>query len=147
MVTKVLLDSNILMDLMNEIEAAANEVEYYDDVAISAVTWVEVATGLDAAACLNFEINRRTSKIKVIHTDDAIMRESVAIRQGGLAQIPKKKIRSSDSIIGATANVEGRTVITRNARDFTFSKVRVPYDCEWDATTKIGTVTNIRPAP
>ena len=73
MVTKVLLDSNILMDLMNEIEAAANEVEYYDDVAISAVTWIEVATGLDAAACLNFETNMRTSKIKVIHTDDAIV--------------------------------------------------------------------------
>jgi len=144
---KVLLDSNILMDMMNNIEAAYVEMDYYDNCAISSITWMEVVVGLDAAAVLQFEAALVSADIKVIHTNDAIMRLVAAIRQTGLGSEPKRNIKLPDAIIGATANAEGRTVITRNPRDFGANQVRVPYDCQWDATTKTGSVTNVAPAP
>ena len=36
---KVLIDSNILMDLMNGVQEARTEVSYYSAIAISAITW------------------------------------------------------------------------------------------------------------
>lgn len=136
---KVLLDSNILVDMMNDIDAAYDEIDHYDDHAISVITWMEVVVGLDAAALLQFEAALIASSIRVVDTNPTIARLAAAIRQG------KKSIRLPDAIIGATANAEGRTVITRNPKDFGASQVRVPYDCRWDATRKVATVSNVRP--
>lgn len=138
---KALLDSNILMDLMNGIEAAYNEIEYYDDLAISAITWMEVVVGLPAAAMLQFEAALTQAGIKTIHTNATISRLAAAIRQGNL------KIKLPDAIIGATANAEGRMVITRNPKDFGANRVRVPYDCQWDEASKVGNISNIAPPP
>lgn len=76
---KALLDSNILMDLMNSIEAAYNEIDY-DDLAINAITWMEVAVGLHATAVLQFEAALTQAGIKTIHTNETISRLAAAIR-------------------------------------------------------------------
>lgn len=141
MVAKALLDSNILMDLMNGIVAAYNEIDHYDDIAISTITWMEVVVGLDAAAILQFEAALSQAGIVVIHTNDAIAGLAAAIRQG------RKSVKLPDAIIGATAQLGGRLIVTRNPKDFGGGSVRVPYDCQWDPVTKTGTVSNVRPAP
>lgn len=138
---KVLLDSNILMDLMNGIVAAYDEIDYYDDVAISAITWMEVVVGLNAAAMLQFEAALKAAGIKVIHTNDMISRLAAVIRQG------KKSIKLPDAIIGATANADGRMLVTRNSKDFGANHVRVPYECQWDPATKTATVSKVSPPP
>lgn len=127
---KVLLDSNILMDMMNDIDAAFVEMDYYDDRAISAITWMEVVVGLDTAGVLQFEAALVAADIKIIHTNYIISRLAAAIRQD------KNSIKLPDAIIGATANAEDRTVVTRNPKDFGANKVRKPYRCEWDENTK-----------
>lgn len=138
---RVLLDSNVLMDLMNGIVAAYDEIDYYDDVAISAITWMEVVVGLDAIAILQFKAALTAAGIEVIHTNDTISHLAAAIRQS------KKSIKLPDAIIGATANAEGRMLVTRNVKDFGANHVRVPYECQWDPTTKTATVSNVAPAP
>ncbi|XLZ72607.1 PIN domain-containing protein [Massilia sp. SR12] len=138
---KALLDSNILMDLMNGIQAAYDEIDYDDDLAISAITWMEVVVGLNAAAVLQFEAALTQAGIRTIHTNQTISRLTAAIRQGNL------RLKLPDAIVGATANAEGRLVVTRNPKDFGANQVRVPYDCKWDDASKRGNVTNVTPAP
>jgi predicted nucleic acid-binding protein len=44
-VVKALLDTNILIDFLRGVPAARDELNRYQDKAISIVTWVEVMTG------------------------------------------------------------------------------------------------------
>ena len=39
----VLFDTNILIDHFNNVDEATNELLAYDDAAISAITWIELA--------------------------------------------------------------------------------------------------------
>jgi len=136
---KVLIDSNILMDLMNGVQAARTEVSYYSDIAISAITWMEVMVG--CAMGDNKGQSQQTSRfltflsalrVNVIHTDDVIAIRSVEIRAAALAETPKRQIKLPDAIIAATANALGVTIVTRNPRDFGASSVRMPYRCEYE---------------
>ena len=138
---KALIDSNIIMDLLNGVTAARTECSYYSDIAISAVTWMEVAVGSTATEMVQFETFIRALGVKVVHTNDVIAYRAAQIRQNGLKAFPKRNIKLPDAIIGATANVEGRIVVTRNPRDFGANTVRVPY--QYDATT--GIVNNVLP--
>jgi hypothetical protein len=66
------------------------------------------------------------------------MAMAVTIRSTGLARIPKQKIKTPDAIIGATAQVLGRIIITRNPADFPGTP-RAPYKVTYqkDASGKI----------
>ncbi len=48
MVIKVLIDTNILIDLMNGVPEAKAELGYFSDFAISSITWMEVMVGCKA---------------------------------------------------------------------------------------------------
>lgn len=73
----VLFDSNIIVDALNGIQEADDELFYYADAAISAVTWIEVIAG---ALPSNLQRCQRVLKtFQVIHTDDAIMTEAATI--------------------------------------------------------------------
>ena len=45
-----LIDTNILIDHSNGLGEATNQISHYDNVAISAITWLEVAVLLGAPA-------------------------------------------------------------------------------------------------
>ena len=45
----VLLDTNVLIDHFNGVGAATIEIANHQDLAISAITWMEVAVGLDGS--------------------------------------------------------------------------------------------------
>ncbi|MBB3120284.1 hypothetical protein FHS03_003348 [Massilia violacea] len=146
------------MDLMNGIQEARTEASYYADITISAVTWMEVMVGCLMADQTNqsqqagqFRKFLSALRIKVMHTDDLITFNAAQIRAAGLVEIPKRQIKLPDAIIGATANVLGLTVVTRNPRDFGANSVRVPYkcQCDYDEDGKLvrWTVSDVAAAP
>ena len=46
---KAVFDTNILIDFLNGVEAAAKEIALYDDRAISVITQMEILVGVDGA--------------------------------------------------------------------------------------------------
>lgn len=69
-----------------------------------------------------------------------LMAMAVTIRSVGLAKTPKQKIKTPDAIIGATARVLGRMVITRNPADF-LGATRAPYKVTYQTDTR-GKITD-----
>lgn len=129
----VLLDTNILIDHFNGLPEATNEIAYHKNIAISAVTWAEVAVKLDTAGIAELDLLTTQLPIYVLHTDDAIMREAARLRAASIAankQGRGRKLKTPDAIILATAHVTGRTLITRDTDDFLAAAgvpLRTPY--------------------
>lgn len=129
----VLFDSNVLIDHTKNHAAATDELANYDDAAISVITWMEVAVKLDAAQIASLDAALQAAGIAIIHTNDAIMRRAAQLR----ATIGKKL---PDCIIRATAELEGRVVVTRNPADFGAAGsagVHVPYRMENEMVVEV----------
>jgi predicted nucleic acid-binding protein len=129
----VLFDSNILIDHTLGYSAATDELANYDDAAISVITWMEVTCMLNEMQLPILEIELHTAGIKVIHTNDAIMRRAAALRGATKRKLP-------DCIIRATAEVEGRVVVTRNPVDFggaSSRMVHIPYIVESERVMQV----------
>lgn len=115
-----LLDTNILIDFLNGIEAAREEIALYDDKAISLITWMEVMVG---AGEDEPRIKAFLSGFRLVAIDSNVAAEAVRIRQG-------RKIKLPDAIILASARTSHRLLITRNTKDFPSGvegEVRTPY--------------------
>lgn len=117
-----LFDSNILIDALNGIQQAVTEIGFFDDIAISSITWMEVISKPLAEAGWGKITPNEMQSIRdflevftVIHTNDTIMAEAARVRAGSLINPPK--IRLPDAVIQATANVTGRLLVTRNKQD------------------------------
>jgi predicted nucleic acid-binding protein len=121
-------------------------VAYWDEVIISAITWMEVmagTTGEDRGAVREFLGN-----FKVIHTDQFIMESATTLRKDSIEM--KKKVALPDAIIMATGLVYANLIITRNTRDFAIimaqrpQKVRIPY--ELTNTSPVGFINVVPPS-
>ena len=115
-----LFDTNILIDFLNGIEAAREEIALYDDKAISLITWMEVMVG---AGEDEPRIKAFLSGFRLVAIDSNVAAEAVRIRQG-------RKIKLPDAIILASARTSHRLLITRNTKDFPSGvegEVRTPY--------------------
>jgi predicted nucleic acid-binding protein len=145
-----LIDTNIFIDHLAGVEEAMNEIAYYDNIAISAITWSEVAVLLDANQLVQFDALIRDLSIYVIHTDDAIIREATRARAESFARNavisrPKvKKLKTPDAIILATAHVTGRILVSRDADDF-IGVARVPVRLPYKYAS--GIVSDVAPSP
>lgn len=116
-----LFDTNILIDHLNGIARATRELKRSSHPAISAITWIEVMTGASSSAeetvlrsfLLNFEC---------LPVSSAVAERAAVVRR-------QMKIKMPDAIILATAEVSGRTLVTRNVKDFPSGMrgVKVPY--------------------
>ena len=118
---KVVFDTNILVDYLNGIPAARNELEQYEEVGISMVTWMEVLAGTEDAA--EETITRDfLSQFKIQPLDKTVAERAIKIRR-------QHKLKLPDAIIWATAMELGQVLVTRNTRDFpkTNPGIRVPY--------------------
>lgn len=116
----VLFDTVILIDYLRGLPQARIECGRHTDRAISIITWMEVLAG---ATAVN-EADTRTLLLnfQLLPLIPEFAERAVAIRR-------TSKIKLPDAIIQATAEVDGRILITRNTRDFPSSTagVRVPY--------------------
>jgi predicted nucleic acid-binding protein len=146
MVRPALVDSNILVDHFNGIQEADTEISYYDDVAISAITWMELMTGFEAKLAVNVMLLSDFNQARlfldsfpIIYVDRTIMTEAAKVRCHSLARA--SKIALPDAIIRATANITGRLIVTRNTKDFTGLNVRVPYNLSLTNTSNATVLT------
>lgn len=118
---KAVFDTNILVDYLNGVPAAKRELEQYEEICISVVTWMEVLAGAegleDEAGTRNF-----LSRFKIQPLDVPLAERAVKIRRQHSIKLP-------DAIIWATARELGRILVTRNTRDFSEKEpgIRVPY--------------------
>ena len=99
---------------------------------------MEVACGLSPERIADFRMQLLLLDIDVVQTSEQIMMRAAAIRMASNAirktTAAKTKKVLPDCIIQATAEIEGRIVITRNAKDFGGPGpfVHVPYEREDD---------------
>lgn len=118
---KALFDTSILIDYLNGIEQAKQELALYEDKAISVITWMEVLIGTTDKTDQPTR-DWLQSVFTLIPLDEAISNSAVAVRK-------KESIKLPDAIIYATAQVSTRLLVTRNTRDFSPDNplIRVPY--------------------
>jgi predicted nucleic acid-binding protein len=118
---KALFDTNIIIDALNGLAAARQEIKAYPDVAVSVVSYVEVMAGTfarteDAARAMLLGF-------KVVEVDVDIADYAIILRQD-------RGLSLTDALIVATAQATGRTLITRDKKlenEFDDPPVRVPY--------------------
>ena len=117
---EAIFDTCILIDYLNGIQAAKQEINIYQRKAISIIAWMEVMVGTDSS---NEKTVRHFLKgFRVINIDSNIGEAAVVIRK-------KHRMKLPDAIIWATAREENLLLVTRNTKDFSASEpgIRVPY--------------------
>ena len=117
---RALFDTNVLIDYLNEVEAAKIELARYERPAISVISWIEVLAG--AKPAVEPETKRFLATFERIELTEAIADRAVSLRRSS-------KLRVPDAIILATARVENLVLVTRNTKDFAADEpgIRVPY--------------------
>ena len=118
---KAVVDSDVLIDFLQGLDAAAAEIDHYDDPCYSVVSWIEVMIGADTDA-ERFAAETLFESMRRIELSAEIARRAVELRKLLRLKIP-------DAIVLATADKEGCILVTRNAKDFDPNdpRVRVPY--------------------
>ncbi|HET8638203.1 MAG TPA: type II toxin-antitoxin system VapC family toxin [Acidobacteriaceae bacterium] len=116
----VLFDTCILIDYLRGVPQARAECDRRADRAISIITWIEVMAGATPT-------NRDDTRSFLLNFVPLPLTPEVA--ENAVAIRIAKKIKLPDAIIQATAEVDGRVLITRNTRDFPVGTagVHVPY--------------------
>ncbi len=118
---KALLDTNILIDYLNGVDSALQEIALYEAPLISPITWMEVMSGArpDEEECVRAFLARFTQ----VPIDAKVAEITVSIRR-------KQRIRLPDAIIWASAQAENALLVSRNIKDFPSQApgVRVPYE-------------------
>ena len=117
----VLLDSCILIDFLAGRVTARDYLAGVDGAAISLVTWMEVVVGA-ANAQEDALLRGFLSAFDVLPVDGPVAEEAVILRR-------TRRLKLPDAIIFATARVHGRSLSTRNTKDFGEGEpgITVPY--------------------
>jgi predicted nucleic acid-binding protein len=118
--SKVLFDTNILIDHLSGIERAGAELRRYQDRAISIITWMEVMAGSNS---------EDESRIRAFLTAFRCLPITLDVAERAFLARKLRKLKLPDAIILATAEAADRLLITRNTRDFASDDpgVRIPY--------------------
>lgn len=114
------LDTNILIDYLNGVNAARDEIGRYPEPCISPISWMEVMVGTTADD--ESIIRRFLAGFRQVVIDQGIAERAVTIRR-------EHNLRLPDAIIWASAQSQGALLVTRNSKDFPPEDpgVRVPY--------------------
>ena len=116
-----LLDSNILIDYLNGIGAAADVLGKAEATSISRVSWVEVLAGAESPEQAN-ALRAWLARFTIIEIDAAVAERAIELRQS-------RRLRLPDLLIWASAQVHGLILVSRNTRDFPSDQpgIHVPY--------------------
>jgi predicted nucleic acid-binding protein len=116
----VLFDTNILIDYLSARREARIELDRHSDRSICIIAWMEIMVGSTAED--EDEIRAFLMKFQVVPLSQEIAERAVKVRRA-------TKIKLPDAIVKATAEISGRTLVTRNTRDFPSGTpgVRIPY--------------------
>jgi predicted nucleic acid-binding protein len=119
---KAVFDSDILVDFLDGLEKARDELHKYSERCISIISWIEIMVGArtqeEEKKCRAF-----LSSFRVISVGEAIADNAYKLRK-------RRGIKVPDALIWATAIQENCILVTRNKKDFPASDpgVRIPYD-------------------
>jgi predicted nucleic acid-binding protein len=134
----VIIDTNIWIDALGGVPDAVSVLDSHIDIAMSAITYVEVASGCEPAELAMFEAfltaGQAAQTVQVIHTNDQIIKLTAAFNKNPTSGHGHGRMRLPDSIIAATAFITGRTVLTRNSQDFKMVTHHTPYQGQWVET-------------
>jgi predicted nucleic acid-binding protein len=119
-VVKALLDTNILIDFLQFVPAARDELKRYEDRAISIITWMEVLVGAPQPAT-------RATREFLDNFERIELNEKVAERAVRLRQ--QHRLKLPDAIVWASAQVHSMLLVTRDVKGFPADDpgVRMPY--------------------
>jgi len=113
-------DSNILIDYLNGVSDAKQEIDLYNRKSISIVTWVEVMAGTD----FSDEAPTRLAlhAYQLLPMTSAVAERAFVLRRD-------RRLKFPDAVILATAQTAGLLFVTRNTRDFSSAdpQIRIPY--------------------
>lgn len=115
-----LFDTNIIVDYLNGIPEARDELDRYADKAISIITHMEVMIGADAGV---EEATRAfLAGFELVPLDGTVAERAIALRRHHRMKLP-------DAVVWASAQVNDLLLVTRNTRDFPSDDpgVREPY--------------------
>lgn len=117
---KTLFDTNILVDYLQGIEKASNELNQYKDPQISVITKMEILVGTTEEE--EETIREFLNNFTIVNLNEEICEIAISIRK-------KHKIKIPDAIIWATAKYNNSLLITRNTKDFPShsSDIKIPY--------------------
>ena len=118
---KGVIDSDVLIDFLQGVPAAAMEIDRYDDPCYSVISWMEVMTGAESAA-ERFAVETLFESMRRIDLSADIARRAVELRR-------QLRLKLPDAIVLATADREGCILVTRNEKDFDSRdpRIRIPY--------------------
>lgn len=117
---KALFDTNILIDFLNAVPQARDELARYEGKSISVITWIEVMVG--ASNEVEAPTRDFLRDFETIKLDESVAERAVALRR-------QHRIKLPDAIVWASAQVHGLLFVTRNTRDFPDGEpgIRMPY--------------------
>lgn len=118
---KAVIDSDVLIDFLQGLPEAREEMERYREALYSVVSWMEVMCGANTgeeveAARILFESMSRVDLSPQVAAKAVDERERLGLK------LP-------DAIILASADCQGCILVTRNAKDFSPKdpRIRFPY--------------------
>ena len=113
-------DSNIVIDWLNDSQAATNELARYPRHRISRIVWTEVLAGEPLER--RDLIQKIVAPFEIVELDTRIALAAADIRY-------RMRIKLLDAYIFATAQVNGSILVTRNTKDFPahMPGIRIPY--------------------
>lgn len=117
---KALLDTNILIDYLNGIDAAREEIDRYETALISPINWMEVMVGVNDNE--HQAVRSFLSRFDLVDIDADVAEIAVSIRRNHNMRLP-------DAIVWASAKRESALLVSRNIKDYPADSpgVRVPY--------------------
>ncbi|MEX0784566.1 MAG: type II toxin-antitoxin system VapC family toxin [Dehalococcoidia bacterium] len=118
---RAVFDTNILVDIIQGVPEAREELRRYRDPSASVVTWIELMVG---ARAINDEepARRLLNRLDIRPLTPEVAEQATTVRLVTRLKLP-------DAVIWATARAMNCVLVTRNTRDFPAGDpmIRVPY--------------------
>lgn len=113
-------DTNIVIDWLNDSQAASAELARYRRHRISRIVWTEILSGEPLER--RDVIQQIIGPFEIVEIDARIALAAAEIRQ-------RMRLKLLDAYIFATAQVNGSILVTRNIKDFPALTpgIRIPY--------------------
>jgi len=103
---KALVDTNVLVDYLQGLPAAAIELDRYPVLEVSAITVAELIVGA-ATPARAAAVDTLLENCSIVPVDEAIAREAGRLRR-------ERRVRLPDALVWASARVRGSLLVTRD---------------------------------
>ena len=119
---RAVIDSDVLVDYLQGLPAAAEELSRYQERCISLVSWMEVMAGVEDGTDEETACRRFLGSFRILPVTLTVAERTVQLRR-------KHRLKLPDAIIWASAQEADGLLVTRNTKDFPPGDpgVRFPY--------------------